>query len=159
MQLPASKTNVTFDIAGLGAWQSGDSLQIVSPNAGMTMEGPENVLSAAPSIGSTTISGQNFDWKANLAPIIDATKGDTTWVTQMVFLTDSSAAQNGFRTNNFTTWTAVAFASAGSPVEVFAALPGSSTGNIIGGWHPALGATVLHGNFAATAQKRQLRGS
>jgi hypothetical protein len=84
VQFPTSRTSVAFDISGLGAWQRGDSLQIVSPNAGMTMEGPENVLSAYPSIGSTTISGQSFDWKANFAPIIDSTRGDTTWITQMV---------------------------------------------------------------------------
>jgi hypothetical protein len=83
VQLPAAKTNVAFEISGLRAWQTSDSLQIVSPNVGLAMAGPEASFPAAPSNGSTTISGQALDWKANLAPIIDAAKGDTTWVTQV----------------------------------------------------------------------------
>jgi hypothetical protein len=73
-----------------------------------------------------------------------------------VYLTDGSTAQNGFRSNNVMltpspAWTLVPFADAGAPIEVFAAAPGSSTNNIVGGWDAARGAVVLHGNFAATA--------
>lgn len=69
-----------------------------------------------------------------------------------VFLTDSSTGVNGYRTNNFTSWTQVTFANAAlSPIEVFAAAPGTSTNNIVGGWDRVLGAVVLHGNFSAAA--------
>ncbi len=83
LKFPSSATQVGFEISGLGSWQAGDSLQIVVPNAGMTMEGPETLLAAPPSAGTTAISGQAFDWKSNQAPILDAARGDTTWVTQM----------------------------------------------------------------------------
>jgi hypothetical protein len=69
VQLPASKTSVVFDLAGLGAWQPTDSLQIVSPNVGLAMAGPEGGFSASPRNGATTISGQTLDWKANLVLI------------------------------------------------------------------------------------------
>lgn len=83
VQFPAANTSVAFDLSGLGAWQPTDSLQIVSPNVGLTMAGPEGGFTAPPRTGATAIRGQTLDWKANLAPIIDAAKGDTTWVTQM----------------------------------------------------------------------------
>jgi hypothetical protein len=83
VQFPSSATQVAFEISGLGSWQAGDSLQIVSPNAGMTMEGPETLLATPPGVGATAIAGQAFDWKSNQAPILDAARGDTTWVTQM----------------------------------------------------------------------------
>lgn len=83
LKFPGAATQVAFEISGLGSWQAGDSLQIVSPNAGVTMEGPETLLAAPPGVGATAIAGQTFDWKANQAPILDAARGDTTWVTQM----------------------------------------------------------------------------
>ena len=68
-----------------------------------------------------------------------------------VFLTDSTTAVNGYRTNNFTSWTQVTFANAGTSLEVFAAAPGTSTNNVVGGWDRVLGAVVLHGNFSSAA--------
>src|SRR5262249_52920907 len=37
VQFPRSRTDIAFRISGLESWNNGDSLQIVSPNAGMTM--------------------------------------------------------------------------------------------------------------------------
>ena len=75
----------------------------------------------------------------------------------VAFLTDNSTSINGFRSNNFettvtpTTWmTQIAFATAGQAVEMFAARLGTSTNNVLGGWHPTLGAVALRG-FTATA--------
>lgn len=82
LRFPDAPTEVAFDISGLDSWLSGDSLQIVSPNAGMTMAGAETMLPAQPGDGATAIAGP-FDWRANHAPILDASRGDTTWVTQM----------------------------------------------------------------------------
>jgi hypothetical protein len=79
---PALDTNVTFSITGLSSWDANASLQIVSPNVGMTMSGLEDELSIHPS--ATAIDGQTLNWKNALAPLIDATKGDTTLVTQLV---------------------------------------------------------------------------
>src|SRR5262249_28334257 len=52
-------------------------------NAGMTFTGVESGFAAYPSLGSTAIGGETLDWKATHAPLVDAAKGDTTWVTQM----------------------------------------------------------------------------
>ncbi|HEX4419869.1 MAG TPA: hypothetical protein VH165_18270 [Kofleriaceae bacterium] len=84
VQRPARDTHVTFQLTGLHAWRTGDSLQIVAPNAGMTLAGPENDFAAYPAAGATAITGQTLNWTSALAPIVDAAKGDTTWVTQMV---------------------------------------------------------------------------
>jgi len=83
LTFPVAATPVGFDISRLASWQAGDSLQVVVPNAGVTMEGPETMLAAPPGVGATAIGGQVFDWTANHAPILDAARGDTTWVAQM----------------------------------------------------------------------------
>lgn len=83
LAFPTAATPVAFDISHLGDWQSGDSLQIVVPNAGVTMEGPETLFAVPPATGTTAIGGPGFDWAANHAPLLDAARGDTTWVAQM----------------------------------------------------------------------------
>lgn len=72
----------------------------------------------------------------------------------VVILADNSGA-NAFRSGNVgqavpTTWNQLSFTSGGMPVELFAARPASAANNILGGWHPALGAVVLHGMFTPT---------
>jgi hypothetical protein len=83
LRYATSTTNVGFSISGLGGWQPGDGLQLVSPNVGLTMAGLENAFAAYPSLGSTTLSGQTLDWKSVQVPLVDATKGDSTWLAQM----------------------------------------------------------------------------
>jgi hypothetical protein len=58
---PSSKTDIAFQISGLESWSNGDSLQIVSPNAGMTMAGPESLFAAYPAAGTTAIAGARLD--------------------------------------------------------------------------------------------------
>ncbi|HWU88441.1 MAG TPA: Ig-like domain-containing protein, partial [Kofleriaceae bacterium] len=70
----------------------------------------------------------------------------------VLLLADTSATNNAFRSSNVgqlspTTWTQASFASGGMQIELFSARPGGSSNNILGGWHPTLGAVVLHGNF------------
>jgi hypothetical protein len=77
-------TEVTFNLSGLNAWDNHSSLQIVSPNVGMTLASFEGELPSSPTTGATAILGQTVDWKNQFAPLIDATKGDTTLVTQLV---------------------------------------------------------------------------
>lgn len=84
VQLAAARTPVEFELAGLSAWQAGDQLQLVAPNTGLTLTAPEESFASYPSAGSTTLRGQRLDWRAALAPLVDASKGDTTWVTQLV---------------------------------------------------------------------------
>lgn len=74
-----------------------------------------------------------------------------------LYLADDSTTPHAFRSTNVMlppatlSWAPVTFADAGAPIEVFAAAPGTSTNNVVGGWSAARGAVVLHGNFAATA--------
>lgn len=89
VRFPDSKTDIAFEISGLESWSRGDSLQIVSPNVGMTMAGPESLFAAYPADGSTEITGQRLDWAAHHAPILDAGRGDSTWVAQMATRTTS----------------------------------------------------------------------
>jgi hypothetical protein len=71
----------------------------------------------------------------------------------LVLLADSSGANNAFRSSNVgqivpTTWNQLAFTSGGMPVELFTARLGTAANNLVGGWHPTLGAVVLHGMFS-----------
>lgn len=69
---------IDVDIDGLD-WKSGDSLQLVSPNVGLSIHGLEAHL---PSVGKKSVKGQ-FDWAATDSPLIDSARGDTTHVMQM----------------------------------------------------------------------------
>jgi len=77
-----------------------------------------------------------------------------------VFLVDNSGGPNSYRSNLFASTTQpmawpvssqVTFATGGLPIEMFSAKLGSSVNNALGGWHPTLGAVVLHGNAGLTA--------
>jgi hypothetical protein len=77
------------------------------------------------------------------------------------FLVDNSDGTNSYRSNLFgssmqppppMSWPShVEFARDGIPIELFSAKTGSSANNALGGWHPTLGAVILHGNAASTA--------
>jgi hypothetical protein len=83
IQYPTSPTTVQLELSGLAAWQQGHYLQIVSPNAGMTLAGIENALPVYPGLGATALGGQAVDWRAIAAPLVDVARGDSTWVAQM----------------------------------------------------------------------------
>ncbi|HVK77669.1 MAG TPA: hypothetical protein VM734_30400 [Kofleriaceae bacterium] len=83
LQFPTTATPVAVELSGLGPWQDGDSLQLVSPNVGLAIAGVETHF-ATPGAGATTIRGQALDWKHAFSPLIDRARGDTTtWVAQM----------------------------------------------------------------------------
>ncbi|HEY0191440.1 MAG TPA: hypothetical protein VGC42_09995 [Kofleriaceae bacterium] len=77
-------TRIALELTGLDAWNEGDSLQLVSPGTGTTLAGLEQSIAIAPSRGSTTLTGQQLDWTGLHAPLIDAARGDVTYVTQLV---------------------------------------------------------------------------
>lgn len=73
----------------------------------------------------------------------------------VTFFVDNSSGPNSYRSNLFSStvqpisWPVngqVTFATAGASIEMFSAKSGSSVNNVLGGWHPTLGAVVLHGN-------------
>lgn len=73
----------------------------------------------------------------------------------VTFFVDNSGGANSYRSNLFSStvqpiaWPTngqTTFATAGAPFDMFAAKSGSSVNNVLAGWHPTLGAVVLHGN-------------
>jgi hypothetical protein len=73
---PTKPTRVNVQVAGLD-WHQGDSLQLVSPNAGLSIHELEAHF-AYPDHGSTAIAAAPFDWMDAHSPLLDASKGDTT---------------------------------------------------------------------------------
>ena len=78
----SSSTAVAVDVTGLDAWQPGDSLHVVAPSAELDLANVHEGFATPPAAGTTAIRGQHLDWNAHHAPIVDAAKGDVTWVTQ-----------------------------------------------------------------------------
>jgi hypothetical protein len=87
--LATRDTDVTFNISGLSAWTSGDSLQLISQRSGVVLGGLESSFAAAPRGGDTTVAGQAINWKHTFAPLVDAAKGDQVMVTQLVAATSN----------------------------------------------------------------------
>lgn len=83
-QLSKLDTYITMNLTGMSPWAVGDSLQIVSPNTALVMGGPENEFASYPAAGDTAVRGQTLNWRTAFAPVIDAAKGDSTIVTQLV---------------------------------------------------------------------------
>lgn len=81
VQYPTRPTRVGVEIAGLD-WHQGDSLQIVSPNVGVSIHELE-VHFDYPAPGATRVSRQTMDWTSAAVPLVDSKQGDTTWVAQM----------------------------------------------------------------------------
>jgi hypothetical protein len=85
VEYPTRPTKVGFEIGGLD-WHTGDSLQLVSPNVGISIHDLDTHL-AYPREGSTTVSQQAMDWLLAGAPLLDAGQGDRVWLAQMAVRT------------------------------------------------------------------------
>lgn len=114
---------------------------------------PDGALPAWTNMDGNTAGQQVMDLhgRAVIAPLDNPA---------VMFLVDNSAGANAYRSNLFSStsqpmsWPVnnqITLATQGAPVELFAAKSGSSTNNLFGGWHAALGAVVLHGNANANA--------
>jgi hypothetical protein len=79
---PTRRTPVRVELAGLD-WHMGDSLQLVAPNVGLSINGFETLLASYPREGATTVAGETIDWARAGAPLLDGSKGDVAWVAQM----------------------------------------------------------------------------
>ena len=79
---PTRRTPVRVELAGLD-WHMGDTLQLVAPNVGMSINGFETLLPSYPHEGATTVTGETLDWARAGAPLLDGSKGDVAWVAQM----------------------------------------------------------------------------
>lgn len=85
---PSAPTPVDVELGGL-AWNQGDSLQLVSPNVGLSIHQLETPF-AYPPQGAHSITGQRFDWARAGSPLIDSGQGDTTFVAQMSSMSSAS---------------------------------------------------------------------
>jgi hypothetical protein len=78
---PSSPTQVTLNVNGLSPWQAFEGLEIVSSNVGAVAHEVEVDFPVQPMPGATAISNITIPWFKQL---IDATKGDTAVIYQLV---------------------------------------------------------------------------
>jgi hypothetical protein len=83
-------THVAYDVTGLEPWRTGDTLQLVLPRTGHTMDGVEQALLQPPRPGDTAIAGERLNWKHTGLPLLDAADGATAMVTQLVSRRDGA---------------------------------------------------------------------
>jgi hypothetical protein len=81
VQYPNRPTQVDLEVSGL-EWHTGDGLQLVSPNVGLSIHDLE-IHFQYPSEGSTSVSQQAINWLDAQAPLLDSAQGDRIWVAQM----------------------------------------------------------------------------
>lgn len=82
--LPTLQTNVTLTLTGLTAWQTTDSLQLMSSNVGAVVYNLDHWTPDRITPGMTSLANETLDWKSTRAPLIDAAKGDKTQIYQLV---------------------------------------------------------------------------
>jgi hypothetical protein len=80
VRYPTRETTLALDLGGVD-WHMSDSLQIVAPNVGAAIHDVE-VHFAYPTEGTKQLD-RRMNWLNAGAPLIEAARGDTTWVTQM----------------------------------------------------------------------------
>jgi hypothetical protein len=78
-RFPSLPTTVTINATGLSPWQLADQIGIMSPNAGALVSDVHT--RTTPSAGDTAIAGHVIAWQS---PLIEAAKGDTTTMFQLV---------------------------------------------------------------------------
>ena len=88
-------TNLSMSATGLNAWQGTDELFWTVPNQGFTYStyGIAGILNA-PNPGDTALSNYTMEFVQNGFPLLDATKGDQAYLTQ---LTTRTAAGQAYR--------------------------------------------------------------
>ncbi len=79
-QFPTMSTPVGIRLAGLD-WKQGDSLQLVSPNAGLSIHELQSQFDYPPEASQSV--AQSMDWAHVSAPLVEGDKGDTTYVAEM----------------------------------------------------------------------------
>src|SRR5215831_15640215 len=85
---PLHSTPVGIEIAGLDHWHTGNDLQFISPNVGLSIHNVDTHF-AYPVEGSTTITNQHMNWAAAASPLIESAKGDALWAAQMTQVSSS----------------------------------------------------------------------
>jgi hypothetical protein len=88
LEYPHARTPVGVELTGLRAWQTGDTLELVSPGVGLAIAGLDVHL--RPAANATAITGQELDWAGVDSPLIDAGRGDSTWIAQLAYRTGAN---------------------------------------------------------------------
>jgi len=91
---PTAETDVSISATGLAAWQFADTTQIMSANNGAVVFSPEFQFATPPAIGDTAITAQTIDWAAQGVPLVEAAKGDTVVMSQLVTRTSGTEVYN-----------------------------------------------------------------
>jgi hypothetical protein len=86
-RFPVRPTTVTINATGLSPWQLADEIGIMSPNAGALVSDVQT--RTTPSPGDTAIAGHVIAWQS---PLIEAAKGDTTTMFQLIHKTTGNEA-------------------------------------------------------------------
>lgn len=84
-------TNLSLDASNLNAWQTTDQFFWTVPNEGFST--PTNGLDGitnAPTVGATALNAYTMDLYTTGLPLLDATKGDQAYLTQLTSRTVSS---------------------------------------------------------------------
>lgn len=80
--LASRDTPIAMALSGLEPWRNGDSIQLMSPNAGFSIWALD-IHFAPPDEGAGAITNRSVNWRQTYAPLIDPAQGDTTYVAQM----------------------------------------------------------------------------
>lgn len=80
-------TPVVFDVTGLSPWETDDTLEAVSSNAGMFVFAAEYYGTPAPMVGASALTGLTMDWYGDPFPrpgyLIDGGAGDRLSLVQL----------------------------------------------------------------------------
>ncbi|HET6330393.1 MAG TPA: hypothetical protein VFF76_06345 [Holophagaceae bacterium] len=86
-----SPTNLSLSASNLNAWQGTDELFWTVPNAGFTISTKGAVgITNAPALGATALSSFTMEFVSLGLPLLDATKNDQAYLTQLTSRTAST---------------------------------------------------------------------
>ncbi len=87
-----SPTTLAMNATGLNTWQGTDELFWTVPNQGFTYSTYGLTVTNPPNPGDTALSSYTLDFIQNGFPLLDATKGDQAYLTQLTTRTASGEA-------------------------------------------------------------------
>ncbi|HEY1812015.1 MAG TPA: hypothetical protein VGG74_06630 [Kofleriaceae bacterium] len=87
---PTQETRIGVELSGFEPWRDGDSIQLISPNAGFSIWAFDTDFAPLEE-GATEASNRFVRWDRTRSPLVEPARGDTTYVAQM---TDRVSADN-----------------------------------------------------------------
>ena len=87
---PMQATVVTMNITGMTAWAAGDDLEIMASNSGAIVFSPQTTFATPPKANDTSVQAQTYDWTTQNSALVEASKGDSAKVFQLVAKTSGA---------------------------------------------------------------------